>query len=139
MENSKIYDYVIRVARAMYLSNLKALDISIGRIYEALEDSGKLANTIIVYASDNGGAVENFQSTGKLRGYKGIPFEGGVRTFATISGPDIPGDTEYRGIFHITDWGQGFIFECTKHCFSLRIVKMTPKLVANTCNGDENT
>ena len=104
MKNPNIQDYIIRMARAMYLSNVKSLDEHLGLLIKALEDSGKLQNTFIVYASDNGAAVENFQSAGKMRGYKGVPFEGGVKTFAIISGPNIPRNSVYDGIFHITDW-----------------------------------
>ena len=104
MDNENIRSYIIRVARAMYLSNVKAMDNSLGDILQFLTDAGKLENTYIVYASDNGAAVENFQSANKNRGYKGNPFEGGVKTFAMISGPEIPADTEYTGIFHLTDW-----------------------------------
>ena len=104
MKNENVRDYIVRVSRAMYLSNLKAMDNSIGVLLQSLKDTGKLENTYIIYASDNGGAVENFQSAGRNRGYKGVPFEGGVRTFAMISGPNIPTNSEYNGIFHITDW-----------------------------------
>ena len=97
-------DYVLRVARAMYFSNVKALDIAIGEIFEALENAGKLDNTIVIYAGDNGAAVENFQSSGDLRGYKGGAFEGGVKTFALISGPGINQGATYKGIFQSTDW-----------------------------------
>ncbi|CAG5090210.1 Oidioi.mRNA.OKI2018_I69.PAR.g12506.t1.cds [Oikopleura dioica] len=104
VDDAEERDYVLRVARAMYFSNVKALDIAIGEIFEALENAGKLDNTIVIYAGDNGAAVENFQSSGDLRGYKGGAFEGGVRTFALISGPGINPGATYKGIFQSTDW-----------------------------------
>ena len=97
MGNANIADYIHRVARAMYLSNVKTMDDHIGLVLDALEETGKMGNTYIIYASDNGGAIDNYQSTGKKRGYKKIPFEGGVHTFATISGPGIPAGAEYNG------------------------------------------
>ena len=101
MGNSEISDYIHRVARGMYLSNVKTMDDHIGLVLDALEETGKMDNTYIIYASDNGGAIDNYQSTGKKRGYKKIPFEGGVHTFATISGPGIPAGAEYNGQFII--------------------------------------
>ena len=104
VDDAEERDYVLRVARAMYFSNVKALDIAIGEIFEALENAGKLDNTIVIYAGDNGAAVENFQSSGDLRGYKGGAFEGGVKTFALLSGPGINQGASYKGIFQSTDW-----------------------------------
>ena len=111
MGNANIADYIHRVARAMYLSNVKTMDDHIGLVLDALEETGKMDNTYIIYASDNGGAIDNYQSTGKKRGYKKIPFEGGVHTFATISGPGIPPGAEYNGTKEITFPESNFKFE----------------------------
>jgi len=37
-----------------YIATIKSVDDSVGRIYQALKDSGQLDNTLLVFASDNG-------------------------------------------------------------------------------------
>ncbi|MHB1306139.1 MAG: sulfatase family protein [Limisphaerales bacterium] len=37
-----------------YLATLRSVDESVGRVYRALEDSGQLDNTVLVFTSDNG-------------------------------------------------------------------------------------
>jgi len=46
----KEYDRFVRA----YLATLLSIDESVGRIYQALERSGQLNNTLIVFTSDNG-------------------------------------------------------------------------------------
>ena len=67
MSDPEISDYIIRVSRALYLSSVRALDVAIGKIINHLEKTDKLKDTILVYASDNGAATENFQSAGSYR------------------------------------------------------------------------
>ena len=56
---------------------VEALDNSVGRIVEKLEELGISDNTIIVLTGDNGGNFD--ETTGGLKGYKGFSHEGGVR------------------------------------------------------------
>lgn len=72
-----------------YAAMISTLDENIGRIVSALEASGQLENTIIIFTSDNGGL--HLPATGKLypntpptdngilRGGKGTLYEGGIR------------------------------------------------------------
>lgn len=46
----KEYDRFVRA----YLATLLSVDESVGRIYDALKDSGQLDNTVLVFTSDNG-------------------------------------------------------------------------------------
>jgi arylsulfatase A len=82
-----------------YLAALHHMDDSIGRLRQALEQSGQWDNTAIVFLSDNGGVArshkpgpspgpdgklrpeineEEFSST-PLRAWKGSAYEGGIR------------------------------------------------------------
>jgi arylsulfatase A-like enzyme len=60
-----------------YLTMIRQMDEGIGRILEALRDSGAEENTLIVFTSDNGG--ERFSDTWPLVGKKMDLLEGGIR------------------------------------------------------------
>lgn len=68
---------------ATYHAMITCMDRGIGRIYDALEKSGQLDNTIFLFFSDNG-CVGEFK-TDKLRGCKFQEWDGGVRAPAFIS------------------------------------------------------
>ena len=61
-----------------YAAMIASMDESLGRIMSALEDVGKLEETIIVFASDNGG-YGGITGQEPLRGSKGMLYEGGIR------------------------------------------------------------
>lgn len=56
---------------------IESIDDQIGRIVERLEEAGQLANTIIVFATDNG--PNGYRYRMGLKGVKGHVDEGGVR------------------------------------------------------------
>jgi arylsulfatase A-like enzyme len=66
---------------------VQSLDESIGRVLSKLEELGLADNTVVIFASDNGGHVSQRQDTDEfsgtaclpLRGGKGWLYEGGVR------------------------------------------------------------
>ena len=59
-----------------YNALVGAVDEEIGRVLDALESLGMWEKTIVVIASDNGGARLGSET---LRGFKGSVFEGGIR------------------------------------------------------------
>ncbi len=65
--------------RKRYLLQLNILDDGIGRVWEALEKTGKLDNTIILLVSDNGGTINTYANNQPLSGYKYMFGEGGIR------------------------------------------------------------
>jgi len=73
---SHIEDHSLRVYAAM----IRALDRSVGRIVQALEDNGLSDNTLIVFTSDNGGAgyIGLPHINKPYRGWKLNHFEGGI-------------------------------------------------------------
>ncbi|CAH2071333.1 unnamed protein product, partial [Iphiclides podalirius] len=99
--------HIAHSARRMYAGMVTGLDKSVGRVVAALSERGMLQNTIIVIVSDNGalttGALQNFGSNFPLRGVKGTPWEGALRSPALIWHPLLP-STTWRGLFHVTDW-----------------------------------
>jgi len=70
-----IEDETVRVYRAM----IKNLDDAVGRIIESLEALGLERNTLIIFASDNGGAMHTGATdNAPLKGGKFTNFEGGL-------------------------------------------------------------
>lgn len=66
-------------ARAKNVAFIEHLDYNVGRVMEALEASGLDEKTLVVFTSDNGGALRVAQSNGKLRGGKQDMYEGGIK------------------------------------------------------------
>ena len=99
-----------------YAAGVAALDDAIGQVIEALEKKKMLANTLIVFHSDNGGAVPTKFATGDndvkktgadngiYRGGKGSLYEGGVRVAALAVWPErIKEKTVVTRLLHVTD------------------------------------
>ncbi len=60
-----------------YVDCITEFDHYLGELFRQLENAGELDNTIIVFTSDNGPALEG--STGILRGGKYLAYEGGQK------------------------------------------------------------
>ncbi|MDQ8193679.1 sulfatase-like hydrolase/transferase [Coraliomargarita sp. SDUM461004] len=78
--------------RPVYAAMVMAMDDAIGAVLQALAASAQLDNTIVVFVSDNGGALipgssRNGASNSPLRGSKAELWEGGVRVPLFISWP----------------------------------------------------
>ncbi len=65
--------------RAKNVAFIEHLDFNIGIVLKTLEETGLDENTLVVFTSDNGGALRYAQSNGKLRGGKQDMYEGGIR------------------------------------------------------------
>ncbi|XP_064645165.1 arylsulfatase B-like [Lineus longissimus] len=91
--------------RATVSRMLLALDMAVGRVVNALETSGMMKNTLLVFTSDNGGAVQTWGNNAPLRGGKFTQWEGGTRAVTFINSPMVkyPG-REFNGLFHAVDW-----------------------------------
>ena len=77
---------------AAYAAMLEQMDTAIGRVLAALERAGLSDRTIIVFTSDNGGLSTSEghpTSNLPLRGGKGWPYEGGIRTPWIIRAPGV--------------------------------------------------
>lgn len=82
---SHIENHRLRVYAAM----IRAVDRSVGRIVETLEEEGLSDNTIIVFTSDNGGAgyIGLPDINNPYRGWKLTLFEGGIRVPLFVKWP----------------------------------------------------
>lgn len=77
-------------ARPMFAAVVDGMDQAIGTVLDTLDQQGIADNTIVLFFSDNGGAV---YATGgaynvPLRGGKGDTFEGGIRVVSAIRWPE---------------------------------------------------
>jgi arylsulfatase A-like enzyme len=108
-------------SRRHYGANVMHLDDSIGKILAALEKTGKTANTLVIFGSDNGAfptarnddplyPADNYEagpaggSNEPLRGIKGEVYEGGIHTPAVARWPGHLHAGKFQGVAHISDW-----------------------------------
>ncbi|XP_025079105.1 arylsulfatase B-like [Pomacea canaliculata] len=79
--------HVTNRKRRIHCGMVAAMDESIGNITDTLEAEGCLDDTIILFASDNGGPLEGGSSNWPLRGQKSTLWEGGTRSFTVLRSP----------------------------------------------------
>ena len=126
-EYLKRYPDIQDKQRREYCAMISCLDDQVGRIVAALEKKGMRDNTIILFASDNGGATSALFATGArspeereksggvelghkppasngtFRGGKGSLYEGGVRVPAFINWPGKLKPAVVNEPVHMTD------------------------------------
>jgi arylsulfatase A-like enzyme len=89
---------VIQDQLAEYYALITHLDEQIGQLLQALEDSGELENTIIIFAADNGLALGSHGLVGKQNVYEhsvGVPL--------LFAGPGVPKDQQRDAPVYLLD------------------------------------
>jgi arylsulfatase A-like enzyme len=89
---------MIKQEMALYYGMVSEVDAQIGRILEALEESGEYSNTIIVFTADNGLAVGQHGLLGKQNLY-----EHSVKTPLVIVGPQVPKNERNSAFSYLLD------------------------------------
>lgn len=75
----------VKKERAIYFTLVENLDAQVGRIVKALEETGELAHTLIIFSSDHGLAMGSHGLMGKQNQY-----EHTINVPLIIAGPDVP-------------------------------------------------
>lgn len=118
---SRVPKEITEPSRRQFGANVMHLDDAVGKILAALEKSGKAANTLVIFSSDNGGLptaknndpqypADNYDpgpaggSNLPLRGQKGEVYEGGIRTATVARWPGHLQPGKFTGVAHISDW-----------------------------------
>lgn len=91
--------------KRVYAGMIRAVDRSVSRVMQTLEEEGIADNTVVVFTSDNGGAgyigLENVNKP--FRGWKITMFEGGIRVPLFVKWPSAiaPGTVVENPVAHI--------------------------------------
>ncbi len=88
----------VRKNLAVYYAVISHLDEQIGRILEALEQSGQIENTIIIFSSDHGLAVGSHGLMGKQNMYAHT-----ILVPLIFAGPSIPRDKKSDSLVYLRD------------------------------------
>ena len=89
VERVKAREPGIDERRARLVALIEHMDHGIGEVLRTLEETGFAANTLVAFASDNGGQLNVGASNGPLRDGKQAMYEGGIRVPAVVAWPNV--------------------------------------------------
>ncbi len=92
--------------RKTYAAMVTAMDAGVGKVVDALKETGLRDNTLIVFSSDNGGYEPGkIADNTPLRSGKSTIYEGGVRLNALVNWPGrVPAGSRVNEPIHVVDW-----------------------------------
>ena len=79
LERVKQRENGISERRAKLVALIEHLDAGIGKVMDALKETGLSDNTLVIFNSDNGGQLSTGGTNGPWRAGKGDMYEGGIR------------------------------------------------------------
>ncbi len=79
LEKVKAREPGIDNTRAKLVAFIEHMDDGMGKVVQALKDTGQYDNTLIIFTSDNGGHAGSKANVGPYRGFKQDMYEGGLR------------------------------------------------------------
>jgi choline-sulfatase len=91
-------EHAIKVTRQEYYAIITHMDTQVGRILDALEQSGKADNTWIIFTSDHGLACGHHGLMGKQNMY-----EHSLRVPFLVSGPGVKAGSKIDSPIHLQD------------------------------------
>jgi uncharacterized sulfatase len=103
--------------RKLYLGVVEAMDAQLQPLFNRIRNDKVLCNnTLILFCSDNG-PEEGAGSSGPLRGFKGMLYDGGIRSPLVIWGPglvaaDKVGTANTSSLFSAIDLGPSILQIC---------------------------
>ena len=91
-------EYAVKVNRQEYYAIITHMDAQVGRIFDALEKTGKADNTYIFFTADHGLAVGHHGLFGKQN-----MFDHSVRVPLMVTGPDVPKNKRIASPVYLQD------------------------------------
>ncbi|WP_158968625.1 sulfatase-like hydrolase/transferase [Paraglaciecola sp. L3A3] len=96
LENNPRTPYAVKKAIGEYYAMIEHTDAQIGRVLEALKNSGQLDNTLIVFTADHGLSVGKHGLLGKQNQY-----DHSIRAPFIMQGPNVPVGKSATGMFYL--------------------------------------
>ncbi len=107
----KYADMGFSVGVSLLYAMIEVMDAGIGRIAGVLDELGIAGNTVLMFTSDNGPALGDWNGFSQRRfnynfnGGKGNTYEGGIRVPMILRWPDgLPGGVRSDAMAHFSDW-----------------------------------
>lgn len=109
-EDLELFKHIENEKRRKYCAMVYRLDVNVGKIMEALKTNGVDKNTMVVFASDNGGPCDsNASINAPFNGQKGILLEGGIHVPYIINWPaGLPAGKTYENTVSALDFAPTF-------------------------------